>query len=67
MKQAITRMSYGKVRGCQPEAGGCGAPWRQDGRRRSLARQSHFPHAGDSQFFEGDDLVGVEVFGHKGE
>ncbi len=32
-----------------------------------LDQGSHFPHAGDSEFFKGDDLVGVEGLGHKGE
>ena len=31
-----------------------------------LDQGSHFPHAGDGQFFEGDNLFGVEFLSHKG-
>ena len=31
-----------------------------------LYQGSHFSHAGESQFFEGDNVFGVEVFGHEG-
>ena len=43
-----------------------GGTWRQDGRRRVLLRQSHFPHVGESEFFEGDDVVGVKSLSHEG-
>ncbi len=32
-----------------------------------LYQRSHFPHAGNSQFFECDNFFGVELLGHKGE
>jgi len=35
--------------------------------RQVKHRHGHFPHAGDSEFFEGDNLVGVKFLSHEGE
>ncbi len=32
---------------------------------QDLDQGRHFPHAGDSEFFEGDDFFGVEGFGRE--
>ena len=41
-----------------------GGTWRQDGRGRVQIQQGYVPHVGEGEVFEGDEVVGVERFGH---